>query len=191
MDIAAQLPHAALRVYVMGERGANREPATADDIAQMRVLAREAAAAGAIGFSTSRTLNHRSSKGAPTPSLTAEVDELVGIAMGLKDAGRGVLELISDFGDLDDEFGIVERMAAASGRPISISLAQGLSPNGWKKILGRIQSNVVRRTRDARPGGAATDRHRARSVDHVESAADAAVVLWRSRSCRWPNAWRS
>ena len=143
MDIAAQLPHAALRVYVMGERGANREPATAQDIAQMRVLAREAAAAGAIGFSTSRTLNHRSSKGAPTPSLTAEVDELVGISMGLKDAGRGVLELISDFADLDDEFSIVERMAAASGRPISISLAQGLSPNGWKKILGRIQTNVV------------------------------------------------
>jgi N-acyl-D-aspartate/D-glutamate deacylase len=141
-DIAAQLPHAALRVYVMGERGANREPATAADIAQMRVLAREAAAAGAIGFSTSRTLNHRSSKGAPTPSLTAEVDELVGISMGLKDAGRGVLELISDFGDLEEEFGIVERMSAASGRPISISLAQGLSPNGWKKILGRIQSNV-------------------------------------------------
>ncbi|HTK98252.1 MAG TPA: amidohydrolase family protein [Pseudomonadales bacterium] len=142
MDIAAQLPHAALRVYVMGERGANREPATAEDIAQMRVLAREAAAAGAIGFSTSRTLNHRSSKGAPTPSLTAEVDELVGIALGLKDAGHGVLELISDFGDLEEEFGIVERMSAASGRPISISLAQGLSPNGWKKILSRIQNNV-------------------------------------------------
>ncbi len=142
MDIAAQLPHAALRVYVMGERGANREPATAEDIAKMRVLAREAAAAGAIGFSTSRTLNHRSSKGAPTPSLTAEVDELVGIALGLKDADHGVLELISDFGDLEEEFGIVERMSAASGRPISISLAQGLSPNGWKKILGRIQSNV-------------------------------------------------
>ncbi len=142
MDIAAQLPHAALRVYVMGERGANREPATAEDISQMRVLAREAAAAGAIGFSTSRTLNHRSSKGAPTPSLTAEVDELVGIAMGLKDAGHGVLELISDFGDLEEEFGIVERMSSASGRPISISLAQGLSPNGWKKILGRIQNNV-------------------------------------------------
>jgi len=142
MDIAAQLPHAALRVYVMGERGANREPATPADIAQMRVLAREAAAAGAIGFSTSRTLNHRSSKGAPTPSLTAEVDELVGISLGLKDAGRGVLELISDFADLEEEFSIVERMSMASGRPISISLAQGLSPNGWKKILGRIHNNV-------------------------------------------------
>ena len=70
------------------------------------------------------------------------MDELVGISMGLKEAGRGVLELISDFGDLEEEFGIVEKMSAASGRPISISLAQGLSPNGWKKILGRIQSNV-------------------------------------------------
>src|SRR5262245_35325530 len=142
MDIAAQLPHAALRVYVMGERGANREPATADDITAMRKLAREAAAAGAIGFSTSRTLNHRSSKGAPTPSLTAVVDELVGIALGLKEANHGVLELISDFGDLDEEFGIVERTSAESGRPVSISLAQGLSPNGWRKILGRIQKNV-------------------------------------------------
>jgi len=139
MDIAAQLPHAALRVYVMGERGANREPATPADIAAMRTLAREAAGAGAIGFSTSRTLNHRSSKGAPTPSLTAEVDELVGIALGLKEANHGVLELISD---LDEEFGIVERMSAESGRPISISLAQGLSPNGWRKILGRIEKNV-------------------------------------------------
>ncbi len=144
MDIAAQLPHAALRVYVMGERGANREPATADDIAQMRCIAAEAAAAGALGFSTSRTLNHRSSTGAPTPSLTAEAAELVGISMGLKDAGRGVLELISDFGDLAAEFAIVEQMAAASGRPISISLAQGLSPNGWRKILTRIQGAAAR-----------------------------------------------
>ena len=176
MDIAAQLPHAALRVYVMGERGANREPATAADIAQMRVLAREAAAAGAIGFSTSRTLNHRSSKGAPTPSLTAEVDELVGIALGLKDAGHGVLELISDFADLEEEFGIVERMSAASGRPISISLAQGLSPNGWKKNSRPNSAQRRRRTRDARSGCASTDRPRARSIDDVESAADAPVV---------------
>jgi N-acyl-D-aspartate/D-glutamate deacylase len=140
MDIGAQLPHAALRVYVMGERGANREPATADDIAEMRKLAAASARAGAIGFSSSRTLNHRSSKGAPTPSLTAEAAELVGIARGFADAGRGVLELISDFGDLDAEFGILERMATESRRPITVSLAQGLSPNGWRKILGRIEN---------------------------------------------------
>ncbi|MEZ5550945.1 MAG: amidohydrolase family protein [Pseudomonadales bacterium] len=138
MDIGAQLPHGALRVYVMGQRGADREPATADDIAGMRRLTAEAMRAGAIGFSSSRTLNHRSSKGAPTPSLTAELDELTGIASGLRDAGRGVMEMISDFADLDGEFSLLEAMAKASGRPMSISLAQGLSPNGWRRILDRI-----------------------------------------------------
>ncbi len=140
MDIGAQLPHGALRVYVMGQRGADREPATPDDIAQMRRLTSEAIRAGALGFSSSRTLNHRSSKGAPTPSLTAEVDELMGIALGLKDAGRGVMEMISDFGDLTDEFHMLRSLAEASGRPMSISLAQGLSPNGWRKILALIES---------------------------------------------------
>ena len=140
MDLGAQLPHGALRVFVMGQRGADREPATADDVAEMRRLTAEAIRAGALGFSSSRTLNHRSSKGAPTPSLTAERNELLGIARGLKDAGRGVLEMISDFDDLDDEFAMLQAMTAESGRPMSISLAQGLSPHGWRKILSRIES---------------------------------------------------
>ena len=92
VDIGSQLPHAALRVHVMGERGANREPATPADIAAMAAIARRAAEAGALGFTTSRTLNHRTSDGQPTPTLTAAEDELVGIAMGLKAAGRGVLQ---------------------------------------------------------------------------------------------------
>jgi N-acyl-D-aspartate/D-glutamate deacylase len=140
MDLGAQLPHAALRVYVMGQRGADREPATADDIAAMRKLTAQAIAAGAIGFSSSRTLNHRSSTGEPTPSLKAERDELIGIALGLKDAGRGVLEMISDFDDLDHEFSMLRGMVEISGRPMSISLAQGLSPHGWRKVLGCIES---------------------------------------------------
>jgi len=139
MDIGAQLPHAALRVYVMGQRGADREPATADDIAIMRQLTRQAMDSGALGFTSSRTLNHRSSRGEPTPSLQAEADELIGVAQGLKDAGRGVLEFISDFNDLEDEFGLLRNMVSESGRPMSISLAQGLSPNGWKKILAHIE----------------------------------------------------
>ncbi len=139
MDIGAQVPHAALRVYVMGQRGADREPANADDIAAMRTLTQEAIEAGALGFTSSRTLNHRSSRGAPTPSLTAEIDELMGFADALKTAGRGVMEMISDFDDLEDEFSLLRSMVAHSGRPMSISLAQGLSPHGWKKVLSQIE----------------------------------------------------
>ncbi|MAT83593.1 MAG: amidohydrolase [Gammaproteobacteria bacterium] len=139
MDLGAQLPHGALRVYVMGQRGADREPATAEDIATMRAITAEAIRAGALGFSSSRTLNHRSSRGEPTPSLKAEVDELLGIAAGLRDAGRGVIEMISDFADPDEEFAFLEAMVRESGRPMSISLAQGLSPQGWRKLLERIE----------------------------------------------------
>ena len=139
IDVATQLPHAALRVYVMGERGADGEPATEQDIQQMRKLAQESMEAGALGFSTSRTINHRSSTGAHTPSLKAEIDELVGISLGLKDAGRGVLELISDFEDLDTEFKIVEAMAENSQRPLSLSLAQGLAQSNWRDLLTKIE----------------------------------------------------
>lgn len=140
MDVGAQLPHGALRVYVMGQRGADREPATPDDIVQMRKLTTEAIQAGALGVTSSRTLNHRSSRGEPTPSLKAELDELRGIALGLRDAGRGVMEMISDFEDLDEEFSFLQTMCRESGRPMSISLAQGLSPHGWRKVLGKIES---------------------------------------------------
>jgi len=133
IDVATQLPHAALRVYVMGERGADGEPATEQDIQQMRKLAQESMEAGALGFSTSRTINHRSSTGAHTPSLKAEIDELVGIS------GRGVLELISDFEDLDTEFKIVEAMAENSQRPLSLSLAQGLAQSNWRDLLTKIE----------------------------------------------------
>lgn len=139
MDIGTQLPHAALRVYVMGERGANREEATADDIAEMKRLTEEAIRAGALGFSSSRTLNHRSINGDPTPSLTAAQAELIGIGEGLRAAGGGVLEMISDFKGLDLEFEILMSMVDSSGVPMSISLAQGANnPDGWRKILGKI-----------------------------------------------------
>ncbi|HIG43507.1 MAG: amidohydrolase family protein [bacterium] len=138
MDVGAQLPHAAVRVYVMGERGANRDMATGEDIAEMRRLTTEAIKAGALGFTSSRTLNHRSSSGDPTPSLTAARNELVGIGQGIKDAGRGVLEMISDFKDLDEEFASLMAMTQASGTSMTISLAQGINPQGWKILLDRI-----------------------------------------------------
>ncbi|RJF88667.1 D-aminoacylase [Oleomonas cavernae] len=146
MDICAQLPHGALRVYVMGERGAALEAATEDDIAQMRRLAAQAMQAGAIGFSTSRTLNHRTVTGDPTPSLRATEAELTGIALGLKDAGRGVMELISDFDtpDLMSEFAMIRRILAAAGRPMSLSLGQAHgAPEGWRVLLGLIDRAVA------------------------------------------------
>ena len=88
IDLGAQLPHAAVRLNVMGERGAAREPATPDDIAQMAEIARRAVEAGALGFTSSRSLNHRASTGEYTPTLQAEFDEMVGIAEAL-----GVLDL--------------------------------------------------------------------------------------------------
>ena len=139
MDVGAQIPHAALRVYVMGQRGADREPATPEEIAQMRRIVAEGVTTGALGVSTSRSLNHRTSKGAPTPSLKAEYDELLGLALGLKDAGRGVFEMISDLDDLDEEFKFFRGMIAESGRPMSISLAQGLNTCGWRAVLGKIE----------------------------------------------------
>ena len=139
MDICAQLPHAAMRVYVMGQRGADREPATTEDIIEMRRLTEEAIRAGALGFTSSRTLNHRSSKGEPTPTLQAEHDELVGMANALHTTGYGVMEMISDFEDLDTEFELLKSMVGSAGRPMSISLAQGISDHGWRKILNKIE----------------------------------------------------
>ena len=142
IDVCAQLAHGALRVYVMGERGAAIEPANEDDIARMRHLTKEAMQAGALGFTTSRTILHKSVKGEPTPGLRAEEAELMGIAMGIADAGRGVMELISDFDSPDPltEFAMLRRLVERSGRPLSLSLAQaGSSPDGWRGLLGLIE----------------------------------------------------
>ncbi len=147
IDIAAQLPHGALRVFVMGERGARLEAATPEDCARMRQLSAEAMRAGAIGFSSSRSVNHRSIKGEPTPSLRAAEDELQAIAMGLQDAGRGVLQFISDFTtpSLDEEFAMLGRLVQASGRPMSFSLAQRASaPDHWRHLLALVDEAQAR-----------------------------------------------
>jgi N-acyl-D-aspartate/D-glutamate deacylase len=136
IDFAAQLPHGALRVYVMGERGARREPATPHDIDAMASITAQAIRAGALGFSTSRTLNHRTSDGDLTPTFSAESDELAGIASGLKRAGAGVLQVISDFTDPAAEMAMLRRMVTTSGRPLTFSLAQSdRSPDGWRNML--------------------------------------------------------
>jgi N-acyl-D-aspartate/D-glutamate deacylase len=136
VDVGSQLPHAALRVFVMGQRGVDREPATEADIAAMAAIAKRAMEAGALGFGTSRTLNHRSSDGSPIATLTAGEDELTGIALGMAAAGRGVLQVVSDFTGGAEEFAMLRRIVQASGRPLSFSLVQSpRSPGGYRVML--------------------------------------------------------
>jgi N-acyl-D-aspartate/D-glutamate deacylase len=153
VDVALQIPHGALRLHVMGERGANREAATPADIDRMAQIAREGIEAGALGFTTSRTLNHRTSRGEPTPTLTAEADELVGIANAIGSTGRGVLQVVSDFTDPDGEFAIFRRMAEESGRPLSFSLVQTRG-DGWRHqldLLGAANQDGVAMTAQVAP----------------------------------------
>ncbi|MFC7693262.1 hypothetical protein ACFQY5_30625 [Paeniroseomonas aquatica] len=138
IDICALVPHAAVRVYVMGERALNLEPANQGDIAAMRQIVAEAVQAGAFGFSTSRTISHKTLKGDHTPTLRAQEDELIGIAMGLKEVGAGFLEVVSDFNlpDAATEFAMLRRVAEACGRPMVFSLtARHDRTEVWKELL--------------------------------------------------------
>ncbi|HVZ07021.1 N-acyl-D-amino-acid deacylase family protein [Rhodopila sp.] len=138
IDFCALLPHAPLRVYVMGERALRLEDANQSDIRQMRELAAEAVKAGAFGFSTSRTIAHKTLAGDATPTLRAQEAELTGIALGLKDAGKGFIEMTSDWNTPDPatEFSMLRRVMAASGRPLVLSLTQRHDgTTAWKDLL--------------------------------------------------------
>ncbi len=138
-DIAAQVPHAALRVYVMGQRGADREPATEQDRRRMAELTEEGIRAGALGFSTSRTLNHRTLDGQHIPTLRAERAELIAIACAMRSAGAGWLQVVSDFENQDEEFGLFRDLAEISGRPVTLTLLQlEARPQGWRALLDQI-----------------------------------------------------
>ena len=125
MDVCSQLPHAPLRVYVMGQRGVDREPATPEDLNTMTVLVREAMLAGALGLSTSRTFFHRASDGRSTPSFEAAETELMALADVLRQLNRGVLQLITDFDPVEETFGLLKRLAKRANRPLSVSLLEG------------------------------------------------------------------
>jgi len=139
IDFATQVPHGALRLFVMGDRGAARDPATGAEIAEMGRLAADAVRAGALGFTTSRTLNHRTSRGEPTPTLTASREELVGIARAIGATGAGVLQVVTDFLDADSELATFRAMVAESGRPLSVSLAQGDRGAPFRRILDAVE----------------------------------------------------
>ena len=139
LDIAAQVPHSPVRVFVMGRRGVEREPATPEDNAAMAEIAAAGIRAGALGFSTSRTLNHKTLDGRPIPTLTAAEDELAAIGVAMGAVGAGWLQVISDFDDLDGEFAMLRRVVERCHRPLAITILQNdRAPDGWRRLLAHI-----------------------------------------------------
>jgi len=156
MDVGTQVPHGAVRAYVMGERGARNEPAGPADIAAMAALVKDGIAAGALGFSTSRTIMHRAVDGEPVPGTFAAEDELFGIGQALAELGTGVFELApagvmgEDLSAPEREVAWMRRLSASMGRPVSFALAQhNLAPDQWRDIL-RLAEDANREGADLR-----------------------------------------
>lgn len=139
LDIGAQMPHAALRFYVMGERGADHaEQPTDAEIVEMGRLLEESLHAGALGFTTSRTVKHRAKDGRATPTLSAAEPELAGLALAMRRAGKGVIEVNSDFGEGD--FAYLRQAAELARRPLSVLLLQvDNAPDLWRQTLAQIE----------------------------------------------------
>ena len=142
MDIATQVPHGAVRVYVMGERGAKNEPASPQDIAAMAALVKEGVAAGALGFSTSRTIAHRAITGEPVPGTFAAEDELFGIGRAMGSLGRGIFEVAGagsageDIAAPKAELDWMRRLSAEIHRPVTFALLQvDAAPELWRELL--------------------------------------------------------
>jgi N-acyl-D-amino-acid deacylase len=139
IDVAAQVPHHPLRVYVMGDRAIRREPATAEDIAELQRLTAEAVRAGAFGFTTSRTNAHKTTQGEMVPGRFAEIDELTGIGSGLGALGAGTFGMNSDFEDEDTEFEWITRLGKATGRPVWFLLTdRPTDPQRWRRIMAGV-----------------------------------------------------
>jgi N-acyl-D-aspartate/D-glutamate deacylase len=135
IDFATMVPHSALRLFVMGKRGANREPATPDDIDAMGRLARGAVEAGALGFSTDRLAMHRTSRGEHTPAFGSAHDECVSIAAEMGRSGTGVLQAVLEFDPVEDELELLRSMIKESGRRLSFTLTYRQNDAG--RVLNR------------------------------------------------------
>ena len=139
MDIAGYVPHAALRLFVMGERAMRGEMATAEDRQSMHDALRAALRAGALGFGTSQTMFHRSSDGQNTPSFKAGEDELASLSAALTAERRGIIQHVTDWDDFQPALDRMERLARNSGRKLTFTLTQHHNtPNRWREILAWI-----------------------------------------------------
>ncbi|HRD30021.1 MAG TPA: amidohydrolase family protein, partial [Caulobacter sp.] len=147
LDVATQVPHSAVRAYVMGERGARNEDATPEDIEAMAAIVAEGMKAGALGFSTSRTVVHTTKDGTVMPGTTAAADELLAIGRAMASVGPGVFEMSSDMAPAEPEFDWMRAMSTETGVTVTYSLLQSpLQPGNWIKLLDL--------TRQARAQGA-------------------------------------
>ena len=136
IDLGVYVPHCPVRIYVMGDRARAGEVATEEEIDHMAALVHDAVLDGALGFSTSRTINHRTVVGEHIPTLTAAHGELVSIASAMGETGRGLIQLTTDFKEPDDEFAMLRDVAVRSGRPVSFSLIQDPQfPDTYRKVL--------------------------------------------------------
>src|SRR5690606_10627348 len=141
LDIGAQVPHGAVRAYVMGERGAANEDATADDIERMAALVAEGLRAGALGFTTSRTSLHRSKSGDLVPGTFANADELLGIGEAMARVGHGVFQFAPEHAGLLDEFAWMRELASRTGRTVSVNLSQtDRAPDLWRDVLAAFDT---------------------------------------------------
>jgi N-acyl-D-aspartate/D-glutamate deacylase len=139
IDICAQAAHLPTRVYVMGDRAIRREPATPDDIAEMRKLTVEALRAGAFGFTTSRTDSHKTPDGELVPSRDADDHELLGIGQALGITGSGAFGMNSDFDDEAFELRWIHKQARATGRPVWFLLTDRYSdPQRWRRLINAV-----------------------------------------------------
>ena len=142
IDVGAQVPHGAVRAYVMGERGAHNEEASEEDIAKMAALVREAIEAGALGFSTSRTMLHRAKNKEVVPGTFASEAELLGIGRALRAAGHGVFEMASDMAGPDATMEWMIKLTRETGLPITFAMGQGdQNPDGWRRMLARVKKH--------------------------------------------------
>ncbi|MBC7522016.1 MAG: amidohydrolase family protein, partial [Sandarakinorhabdus sp.] len=127
VDVATHVPHGSVRAYVMGERGANNEAPTEHEIAQMSAIVEEGLKAGALGFSTSRTVLHKSIDGVLVPGTTATKEELIGIGRAVARAGHGVFEMASDLRREWDEFGWMGALSKETGLPVTFAMLQSIA----------------------------------------------------------------
>ena len=195
LDIGTHVPHGAVRGYVMGERGARNEASTAEDIEAMAAIVADGLRAGALGFSTSRTMGHRAIDGEPVPGTFAAEDELFGIGAALAQTGRGVFELApmgtggEASGDPPDahvsEIDWMVRLAAATNRPVTFLVMQShVAPERWRHQMDVSRASACRRHPDLPAGGVALLRHAHRAPVAREPVPHAAHVPTRCSTCR-------